>query len=179
MYDFATYDAGRAAPGTLVLWQGIQQRWPEARFLGIYNARSIRGSDRLSLHAEGRAVDFVPPPAMRDTIASWLRDHAGVLGIQEVIVYESKRIWTTARNAEGWRPYLGTASGMTHIHVGQHRKGAGIAGGAFDARVLTETIRNLADAQGWRWYHALLYGLTAAGITTLELHYRQQRAQRP
>jgi hypothetical protein len=176
MYDFATYDAGRAAPGTVALWNGLQQHWPQARFLGIYNARSIRGSDRLSLHAEGRALDFVPPSGSRDLIAGWLREHAVPLGIQEVIVYETKRIWTTARASEGWRPYAGTSSGMKHIHVGQHRQGAGIAGGAFDARVLAETIRNLADGQGLRWYHAVIYGLIAAGITTLELHHQRTQS---
>ncbi|MBN9400740.1 MAG: hypothetical protein J0I17_11235 ['Candidatus Kapabacteria' thiocyanatum] len=164
MYDFATYDAKGPAPGTLALWERVRREWPGARSLGIYVARTIRGADRLSLHAEGRAVDVVPPQGARDRMAEWARSNAEVLGIQEIIVYETKRIWTSLRPREGWREYRGPSAGLHHVHIGQHRKGAGIAPGGVDAAVLTATARNIAEEQGFVWWHVGLAAALAAGL---------------
>lgn len=172
MYDIATYDAKGPAPGTKALWEGIRSLWPQARFLGIYAARTIRGADRLSLHAEGRAVDFVPPDGTRDTIAEWIKERADALGIQEIIIYETRRIWTSLRNAEGWRPYGGTHKGLHHLHVGQHRKGAGIAGGHYDARIIAQTMANMADEQGLKLWHGAIAAGLVGGLYWLERRKR-------
>lgn len=167
-YDYAAYDAGREAPGTRALWNVVQAAWPAARFLGIYSRRAIRGSDRLSLHAEGRALDFVPPGGARDTIAAWAVKNANTLGLQEVIVYETRRIWTSPRRDEGWRPYKGVSSGLHHIHLGQHRAGAGIKGNKYDASVMAAALRDAAEESGLRLWQGALFAVTAGGIIALE-----------
>ena len=176
IYDYASYDSGREAPGTRLLFQTIEKGWPGVKLLGIYARRSIRGSDRLSLHAEGRAVDFTPPNAeAREHIAQWAVDNAQTLGVQEVIIYETKKIWTTARSAEGWRRYDGVSSGLTHIHIGQHRIGAGITGGKIDPRVMAATLVDVAEAQGFRLWHA---GAVAVIGLALMAHERGHRLRR-
>lgn len=167
-YDIATYDRGREAPGTRALWNVIHERWPTAAFLGIYARRAIRGSDKLSLHAEGRAIDFTPPNEKRDDIAEWARHHADALGIQEVIVYETKKIWTTTRAGEGWRTYKGVSKGLGHIHIGQHRKGAGIGGGSYDAGVIARSMRDVAEGDGLRWWQPLMLVGGLGGLIAAE-----------
>ncbi len=171
MYDFATYDAKGPAPGTLALWERVRREWPGARSLGIYVARNIRGADRLSLHAEGRAVDVVPPSGARDALAEWAREQSGALGIQEVIIYETRRIWTTARSRDGWRTYRGPSRGLRHVHIGQHRRGAGIGPGGYDGAVVAATARNIAEEQGFVWWHGAVLAALAAGL------YWQERNQ--
>lgn len=167
-YDIATYDRGSEAPGTRALWNVIRGRWPAATFLGIYARRSIRGSDKLSLHAEGRALDFTPAADARDSIAEWARRHADALGIQEVIVYETKKIWTTARAGDGWRTYKGVSKGLRHIHIGQHRKGAGIAGGTYDMGVIARSMRDVAEGDGLRWWQPLILVGGLGGLIAAE-----------
>lgn len=167
-YDVATYDRGREAPGTRALWDVIRARWPGAGFLGIYARRAIRGSDKLSLHAEGRALDFTPPDGERDRITEWARANAERLGVQEIIVYETKQIWTTSRAREGWRPYRGMSKGLHHIHIGQHRKGAGIAGGSYDADVMLRSMKDAAENEGMRWWQPILLVGAFGGLIGIE-----------
>ncbi|MBU3741508.1 MAG: hypothetical protein FGM24_04390 [Candidatus Kapabacteria bacterium] len=179
MYDYATYDAGREAPGTRALWTTIASTWPASVLLGIYNARAIRGSDRLSLHAEGRAVDFKPPGQAKDVIAEWARTHAATLGIQEIIVYATRRIWTSNRSAEGWRPYKGVSSGMTHIHIGQHRSGAGIGSGkGVDPIVMASTVRDIVQGEGLRAWQAAVLGVIGLGLWAQERGHLRSVAHR-
>lgn len=167
-YDIATYDRGSEAPGTRALWNVIRTRWPAASFLGIYARRAIRGSDKLSLHAEGRALDFIPPDTERDKVAEWARSNADALGLQEIIVYETRRIWTTSRAREGWRPYKGVSKGLSHLHLGQHRTGAGIAGGSYDADVLLRSMKDVAEADGVRWWQPVLLVGAFGGLVAIE-----------
>lgn len=187
VYDLATYDARGPAPGTTALWNIIKERYPSSTFLGIYNARTVRGSDSLSLHAEGRAVDFRPPQGATENAAAWLRENAGRLGIQEIIVYGTRRIWTTARASQGWRHYSGVAAGMNHIHVGQHRQGAGLTGKGIDAAVIARTMREALEQRGLRWWHVplgaaglggLIAGLNKYGSPT-PLVWRNTKSLRP
>lgn len=166
MYDYATYDAGGVAPGTKELWNIIKGSWPSSEFLGIYNVRSIRGSDSLSLHAEGRAVDFRPQSAHeRDAIADWAVRNADKLGVQEVIVYETKRIWTSTRSASGWRPYNGVSSGFHHIHIGQHREGAGLTGTGYDPRIMAQAATDAVRQSGIRLWHVAFVAISLSIIT--------------
>jgi len=165
-YDRATYNAGGEAVGTRSLWNLINRTFDGSKFLGIYNNRLVRGSaDTLSLHAEGRAVDFIPPSGKRDEIASWALANAGKLGIQEIIVYETKRIWTASRPNEGFRPYNGVSAGLHHIHIGQNREAARIAGGHFDALTMASTTIDIFEELGFRtWQVALLVAASATVV---------------
>ncbi|HEV2772832.1 MAG TPA: M15 family metallopeptidase [Thermoleophilaceae bacterium] len=103
----------------------------------IFACRPVRGGSRLSLHGEGRAVDWfrnASDPAQAaeaQRIIDWLlgRDAQGNehalarrMGIQEVIW--NRRIWTARRHAEGWRPYGGVNPHTDHLHIGMNWPGA-------------------------------------------------------
>ncbi len=86
-------------------------------------------------HPLGRACDFVigrigvyPGPELVDrgwAFARWLQANAGALNV-EYLIWQG-RIWSVARNAEGWRPYDGagglidtsepTGGHYDHVHV--------------------------------------------------------------
>jgi hypothetical protein len=86
-------------------------------------------------HGIGRACDFVigrigvyPGPALTDRgwqFALWLQRNADPLNVQYLIW--QGRIWSVARDAEGWRPYDGagglvdttepTGGHYDHVHV--------------------------------------------------------------
>lgn len=81
---------------------------------GIYVRRRQRGGSAWSLHAVGRAVDFmVPNKPIGDLLAGVLTARAEGLGVGEVIWY--RRRWTTER---GWQPYRGVNGHLDHVHVG-------------------------------------------------------------
>jgi hypothetical protein len=103
----------------------------------IFNCRPVRGAKRLSLHGEGRAVDWyrnVADPAEAaeaKRILGWLlgtdtqgNEHALArrMGVQEIIW--NRRIWTARRHAEGWRAYSGVNPHTDHIHIGLNWAGA-------------------------------------------------------
>jgi hypothetical protein len=103
----------------------------------IFNCRPVRGAKRLSLHGEGRAVDWyrnVADPAEAaeaQRILEWLlgtdaqgNEHALArrMGVQEIIW--NRRIWTARRHAEGWRAYSGVNPHTDHIHIGLNWPGA-------------------------------------------------------
>lgn len=85
-------------------------------------------------HPRGRACDFTvgrigarPTAAQRVEgwqLANWLRREAGPLGVRYVI-FDGK-IWSAARDGQGWRPYTGggvydpqdvTGGHFDHVHV--------------------------------------------------------------
>ena len=142
-YDFARRCTGRAQRGTLALqsWLGRHVRgvtW------GIYSCRRTRSGSSMSLHAEGRAVDWhldVRKPADRAAanrlISAFLApDAAGRpaamarrMGLQEIIW--NCRIWSAREPTAGMRPYSvcrgGTSRTMAHkdhLHIGLNWRGA-------------------------------------------------------
>ena len=129
--------SGGSAPGTRALSLVLRQEFGD-RPAEIYNCRPVRGGTSLSLHGEGRAVDFFVD-AGRDTelalgnrIVQWLlvadaagNAHANArrLGVQEIIW--NHQIWTSGRRRdEGMRAYTGPDPHTTHLHIGQNRSGA-------------------------------------------------------
>ena len=95
---------------------------------------SYRGGNLRSDHPKGRACDYTvgrigTRPSARDVtrgwgMASWLRGNATALYIDYVIW--QGRIWSRARDADGWRPYGGggmhdpasiTGGHYDHVHV--------------------------------------------------------------
>lgn len=92
----------------------------DAVSLGIYNNRAVRGGVALSLHAEGRAIDFGYPYRVGGTengwrLANWLLAHHQALGVQQIIY--ARNIWRNTRDTEGWRHYGGTAAHHEHVHA--------------------------------------------------------------
>ncbi|MBU8577605.1 M23 family metallopeptidase [Brevibacterium luteolum] len=90
---------------------------------------------QVSEHPEGRACDIafgnaigqLPTPAQHELgweVTNWLQEHAETLGV-EYLIWDGK-IWSLARDAEGWRDYDGggmhdpdsiTGSHRDHLHV--------------------------------------------------------------
>lgn len=85
--------------------------FPNISYLGSYNCRYIAGSNTLSQHAYGNAVD-VSAPTMAEMrgIAGWVVAHGEELSPKHVIVADS--IWT---HGSGWSHYGGDYH--WHVHV--------------------------------------------------------------
>jgi subtilisin family serine protease len=125
------------APGTSALRRLLREQFGERR-AGIFNCRPVRGGSRLSLHGEGRAVDYYldahDPSELQigNRLVQWLLEddaagnphvRARRLGVQEIIW--NGQIWTTAGHQnEGLRAFSGRDPHTDHVHVGQHRLGA-------------------------------------------------------
>ena len=128
---------GRAQPGTVSLRRYIEH-WFRGHSLGIYNCRNVAGTNHLSTHAEGRALDWalnaeVPRQhrEARRIIHYFLRDDsfgkpramARRWGI-EVIIY-NEHIWSVTHDHEGWRPCGDSCSDhVDHLHIEQNWRGA-------------------------------------------------------
>jgi hypothetical protein len=134
--DAATHCTHRAAPGALALLHELQARF-RGHSDGIENCRNVAGGNRLSLHAEGRAVDWhlnAADPAdatEAERIIEWLLAPdadgnadalARRMGIQEIIW--NRRIWSAFKHAEGFRAYRGPNPHTDHVHIGLTRAGA-------------------------------------------------------
>ena len=102
-----------------------------------YGGVGDRPDNSESDHQTGRAVDAMIP--LWDTpsgvilgwkVAEWVRDNAQALGVSYVIF--GAKIWSVARDAEGWRPYE-HPSGKTdavslhldHVHVSVYGNASG------------------------------------------------------
>lgn len=174
-YDKATFKAGGAAPGTLALWSTIERVFPGAKSLGIYAPRAIRGSDSLSLHAEGRAVDVAHSNV--EAIADYAYQNRVLHQVQEIILYKQRRIWTA--NKDGWRTFSGYGAGsLTHVHIGQNRLGAGItSSGKVDPAVVLRSVMEQADAFGIRWWMlaAPIVGAATIGTAAMLLKGKKNR----
>jgi hypothetical protein len=107
-------------PGAQALLAVVLDAFVELRSLGIYNCRPVRGGTTLSLHGEGRAIDFGADPADRAAqnqghlLAGVLVDQADALGVQEVIWH--RRRWTS--RSRRWTDYGGVNPHTDHVHVG-------------------------------------------------------------
>lgn len=126
-YQRATECTGEQ-PGTRVLLDYCEARWPHVWSKGIYVCRNIRGSaTSKSVHSEGRAVDIGVNEdtneglRIGDDIAAWLTGHAPTIGVQYLIW--NGRSWRPDR---GWRPYRGTSNHRDHLHVELTREAAAL-----------------------------------------------------
>src|SRR6476646_9795188 len=88
------------------------------------------GLGATSEHKEGRAFDWmlsVNVPAEKaagDAYTQWLtgKDSHGVVGgnarrLGVMYVIWNRRIWSTYRMGDGWRPYSGASSHTDHVHT--------------------------------------------------------------
>lgn len=104
---------------------------------GSYVRRRQRGGSAWSLHAVGRATDFmVTSTAIGDLLAGVLVARAEPCGICEVIW--NRHRWTPER---GWVPYHGVNPHTDHVHVGM-------------TVAVADSAATLADLQ--RWFSAAL-----------------------
>ena len=117
---------GQLRPGTKTLSDVV-------RFLmggsvtdgGIVNDRNVRGGSSKSLHAVGRAADFMvhtgQGPGRQGKSAKEIGDElfvrliaaAPAIGAEEIIWW--RQIWSPSK---GLRAYTGLASHKDHVHVG-------------------------------------------------------------
>lgn len=158
-----------AQPGARALQKAILERHPQARNLGIFAARNIRGGASLSRHALGLAGDTgFPMSSGRGSHAGYvlvgeLRAGAESLGVQ-AIIYD-RRIWS--RKSPGGRPYTGVNPHYDHVHweltaaAGQRLTLATarlVLGGS---HVVRDLRRGMSGADVAKWQRAL--GVTADG----------------
>ena len=125
-WEKAVRCAGGAQPGAVALLNWLARQWPHGWSGGIYNCRPVRGRQSMSIHAEGRAVDFMLPVHQGkahesgDDIVRTLGARGRELGVQAIIW--DRRIWS-ARSPNG-RPYKGVNPHIDHLHIELTRKGA-------------------------------------------------------
>lgn len=122
-WDGGVNCAGNATPGARTLRDVLVEAFPQIGSVGIYNCRVIGGTNSMSLHGVGRALDVMIPTESGDAdngagdpIAAWLIENAETLGLQ-LIIWDHA-IWSTSR-APGsrMRAYGGENPHVDHLHV--------------------------------------------------------------
>jgi len=105
--------------GAIALRDWMRSNYPVGWSGGIFNCRTVRGSQQPSIHGEGRALDWMMPvvngrghPDGHDAVRR-LGKHGKTLGIQTIIF--DRTIWS-ARSPNG-RPYTGVHPHFDHIHA--------------------------------------------------------------
>jgi hypothetical protein len=108
--DGSAVESGLMA-NTVAVYRSVCAAFPA---VSSWGGRSGSGD-----HGAGRALDIMVTGSMGDAIADYVREHAGELGVSEVIW--SRRIWTVQRSSEGWRSMEDrgstTANHYDHVHV--------------------------------------------------------------
>lgn len=99
----------RAAAQEIAQTFGVQN-------IGGYSYRNIEGTNTLSDHAKGLALDVMT--SVKGTqVANWAVQNASRLGITYVIW--SRAIWDS-RNNKGWTRYTGPNPHTDHVHLSFH-----------------------------------------------------------
>lgn len=108
---------GHAQPGLVALRDALLPKFFPCYDLGIYNCRTTRGGDNLSLHGEGRAWDAGFPGTCHTEgtrLAEFLVANADALGVQRVIWCGKE--WG-GPGEWFWEPYYGQSQHTDHVHV--------------------------------------------------------------
>jgi hypothetical protein len=120
-YDGGANCSGGSTPGARVLRDVLIAAYPQIGSIGIYNCRVIAGTNSMSLHGVGRALDVMIPTIAGDAnntagdeIAHWLMQNAELLGVQLIIWDRS--IWSVSRSPR-LRPYTGSSPHVDHLHI--------------------------------------------------------------
>ena len=141
-YDDTHKCSGKAQRGTLALRSWLQANRPGSDW-GIYNCRTTHSGSSLSLHAEGRAIDWhlnartkrghrAGNELVRALLADDMRGRhfalARRMGVQEII-WDCK-IWSAkhprlARYSTCDSTSNATLQHRDHMHIGLNWKGAG------------------------------------------------------
>lgn len=154
----------------------VKQQFPQISSIGGIGDRPSNVDDD---HQTGRAVD-VMVPGRCDVLGDQVRDYVfskqRELGVTYIIWCD--KIWSVARNSEGWRPYVNpNGSGDTHRHrdhvhvsvegnaAGQPAPGAGPTGATvtpIQPYVLTATFGQCSAR--WKACHTGLDFAAGTGI---------------
>ncbi len=94
------------------------------KFGGVFNCRTIAGSDTYSQHAWGNAIDLFPEHQSNDELRaiadavvvqatkSTIANLGRKIPVSQVIDHNNRRIWTPSF---GWKTYTGSYG--AHVHV--------------------------------------------------------------
>lgn len=109
-----TYNLGKVKDHVRAAANSIGHQFRVDTIYGV-GTGSVPNSD----HPRGLALDFMVggDKAKGDAIASYVLQHAQVLGVKYVIWYT--RIW---RPGKGWAPYHGPRNHKDHVHVSFNAK---------------------------------------------------------
>lgn len=120
-YDGGENCSGGATAGALTFRDHLIGFFPQVETVGIYNCRVIAGTNSMSLHGVGRALDVMMPPIdgaadndLGDPIAHWLIENAEAIGIQTIIW--DRTIWRVSNNPRE-HEYTGDNPHVDHLHV--------------------------------------------------------------
>ncbi len=110
-----------ATDGALTLRDHLLGFFPQIASVGIYNCRPIAGTNSMSLHGVGRALDIMIPTVngdadndLGDPIAAWLIMNAAAIGMQTIIWDHS--IWRVTYDPR-IHEYSGENPHVDHLHV--------------------------------------------------------------
>ena len=110
-----------ATEGALTLRDHLLGYFPQIASVGIYNCRAIAGTNSMSLHGVGRALDIMIPTVggdadndLGDPIAAWLILNAAAIGMQTIIWDHS--IWRVTYDPR-IHEYTGENPHVDHLHV--------------------------------------------------------------
>ena len=130
---------GKATPQALKFAQIMGDRWGFTN-LGIYAYRPMRGSQNLSVHATGRAVDLGYKSAFQprvSEICDWLADNYLELMIEEIHQYtwdgsQWGRGFRCCRDGKpGWKTWTADANGgpgglWIHVEISPNQTDTGL-----------------------------------------------------
>lgn len=114
---------GSFSTGASFLKSWVEGNFSYVPIIGGYNCRKIAGTNTMSVHATGRALDIHIPldggqadNDLGDPIANYLLEHADKMGVQ-LIIWD-RWIWSVGRSgAQRSRPYTGDHDHHDHIHM--------------------------------------------------------------
>jgi hypothetical protein len=114
--------ASVAVPHALALRDLIRRTFAWARTIGTVRCSALTlrdGTQRMSLHAVGRALDAMTPSLGApegEQLANWIVSNAGPLGVQLVIW--NRMVWQgTLPSRSRFRAYTGPNPHRDHVHV--------------------------------------------------------------
>ena len=128
-YDGGANCSGNATPGARTLRDVLVAAFPQIDSIGIYNCRVIAGTNSMSIHGVGRALDIMistiggdADNGAGDPIATFLIENAEAIGLQGIIFDHT--IWSTSRAAGSRvRAYSGSNPHVDHLHVEVNEQG--------------------------------------------------------
>ena len=136
-YNGGANCASGATPGARTLRDHLLGYFPQISGIGVYNCRVISGTNKMSLHGMGRALDIMIPTTggdadndAGDPIAHFLIENAEAIGVQQIIWDHSIwRAYATPRHKvlNSSNPHI------DHLHVEINEQGGAEATPWFDA----------------------------------------------
>lgn len=142
--------SGGSTSGARALLGGILARWPdEARSLGIYNCRPVRGGQSPSVHGEGRAVDVgLPqrPDGYPTDAAVGIVDRILSAAWELGLCYAVHAGRSYSASHPNGKPYKGAHPHWDHVHLELTRDAARRLNRRTVDTLLSDTVRTYAQA---------------------------------